>query len=92
MWHVVVVLVRYLVAPALRVPGADRRPGPVQLRLALEDLGGAWIKLGQMLAMRYDLLPAAYCHELFKLLNEVTPFPYDEVRESSAANSAMTPS
>ena len=55
-WRVVVVLVRYLVAPALRVPGADRRPGPVRLRLALEALGGAWIKLGQMLAMRYDLL------------------------------------
>ena len=79
-WHVAVVLIRYLVAPALRVPGADRRPGPVRLRLALEALGGAWIKLGQMLALRYDLLPVAYCDELFKLLNEVAPFSYDDVR------------
>jgi len=61
-----------------------RRGSPdnaVQLRLAFEELGGAWIKLGQMLAMRFDLLPVAYCDELFKLLNQVKPFPYDEVRE-----------
>jgi predicted unusual protein kinase regulating ubiquinone biosynthesis (AarF/ABC1/UbiB family) len=49
------------------------------MRLALESLGGAWLKLGQMLALRYDLLPAAYCDELFGLLNQVAPFPYDEV-------------
>ena len=51
------------------------------MRLAFERLGGAWIKLGQMLALRFDLLPAAYCDELFKLLNQVAPFPYAEVRE-----------
>ena len=51
------------------------------MRLALEELGGAWVKLGQMLAMRFDLLPAAYCDELFKLLNQVRPFPYAQVRE-----------
>ncbi len=53
----------------------------MRARLALERLGGAWIKLGQMLAMRFDLLPPAYCDELFKLLNQVKPFPYDQVRE-----------
>ena len=34
-------------------------PGPVRLRLAFQRLGGAWIKLGQMLALRFDLLPVA---------------------------------
>ena len=57
------------------------RPGPIRLRLALERLGGAWVKLGQMLAMRPDLLPVAYCDELVKLLNRVEPFGYDEVRD-----------
>ena len=33
-----------------------------------------------MLALRFDLLPAAYCDELFKLLNQVAPFSYPEVR------------
>jgi predicted unusual protein kinase regulating ubiquinone biosynthesis (AarF/ABC1/UbiB family) len=52
----------------------------VRLRQALEEMGGAWIKLGQALALRFDLLPAAYCLELFKLLNKSVPFPYSEVR------------
>ena len=51
-----------------------------RLRQALEKMGGAWIKLGQALALRFDLLPAAYCLELFKLLNKSVPFPYSEVR------------
>ncbi|MEO8570550.1 MAG: AarF/UbiB family protein [Chloroflexota bacterium] len=79
-WHVLAVFLRSFIAPALHLPGSDRRDGPVRLRVAFEQLGGAWIKLGQMLALRFDLLPAAYCDELFKLLNQVAPFSYAEVR------------
>ena len=86
MWQVLIVFLRYGVLPALginRVKAEDGTPagGPVRMRLALDELGGAWVKLGQMLAMRFDLLPPAYCDELFKLLNEVRPFPYAQVRE-----------
>jgi len=64
----------------LLVPARRRRtPGPVRLRRALETLGGAWIKLGQLLALRFDLLPEAYCVELFALLGRVAPFPYEDV-------------
>ena len=80
-WYVVSVFFRFFISPALRLPGADRRSGPVRTRLAFERLGGAWIKLGQMLALRFDLLPAAYCDEMFKLLNQVAPFSYAEARE-----------
>jgi len=52
------------------------------MRRAFEELGGAWIKLGQMLALRFDLLPEAYCDELFKLLNQVQPFSYEDVRQT----------
>ena len=75
-WFVVSVFFSLFIAPALRLPGADDRSGPVRTRVAFERLGGAWIKLGQMLALRFDLLPAAYCDELFKLLNQVAPFSY----------------
>ncbi len=77
--HVLAVFFRLFIAPALHLPGADRRPGPVRMRLAFEQLGGAWVKLGQMLALRFDLLPVAYCDELFGLLNQVAPFSYDQV-------------
>jgi ubiquinone biosynthesis protein len=80
-WRVLRVFGRYVVAPALPFRGPSELSGPVRMRLALEQLGGAWIKLGQMLAIRFDLLPAPYCDELFKLLNRVTPFPYEQVRE-----------
>ncbi|HEV7603449.1 MAG TPA: AarF/UbiB family protein [Candidatus Limnocylindrales bacterium] len=79
--HVLGVFLRFFVAPALHLPGSDRRSGPVRMRFALERAGGAWIKLGQMLSLRFDLLPSAYCDELFKLLNQVAPFSYAEVRQ-----------
>ncbi len=73
-----VLLLRILLP--LLVPRRWRRaPGPVRLRRALETLGGAWAKLGQLLALRFDLLPEPYCLELFKLLNRAPPFPYADV-------------
>lgn len=75
-----VVLVRGL-APLLVPPRWRRAAGPVRLRRALETLGGAWAKLGQLLALRFDLLPEAYCLELFHLLNRIAPFPYDDVEQ-----------
>jgi ubiquinone biosynthesis protein len=76
----IAVLIRYRILFAA-LPWRHRRLDPVQLRLALEHLGGTWIKLGQMLAMRFDLLPAAHCQELLKLLNDVKPIPYEQVRD-----------
>ncbi|HYC06817.1 MAG TPA: AarF/UbiB family protein, partial [Candidatus Binatia bacterium] len=76
------VFLRFFIGPALHLPGADRSSGPVRMRRAFEELGGAWVKLGQMLALRFDLLPEAYCDELFKLLNQVQPFSYEEVRQT----------
>src|SRR3954453_11633523 len=77
--HVVAPFFTYFGAPVLILPGADRRSRPVRLRVAFERLGGAWIKFGQMHALRFDLLPAVYCDELFRLLNRVAPFSYAEV-------------
>ena len=79
LWRVLVVFSRYFILPKLPFRAAPE-PGAVRMRLAIEELGGAWVKLGQMLAMRFDLLPPAYCSELLKLLGQVRPFSYDDVR------------
>lgn len=52
---------------------------PVELRLLFEELGGSFIKLGQLLSMRPDLIPGEYCDELAKLQDSVAPFSYVEV-------------
>jgi ubiquinone biosynthesis protein len=55
--------------------------GPILLRRTLEGLGGMYIKLGQILAMRFDYLPASYCLELFKLLDKVPPFETEKAKK-----------
>lgn len=69
-------------APLLRRQFRDQgNAGPVLVITVLQDLGGAWAKLGQALAMRSDLLPERYCKELMTLLNQMKPFPFDAVRD-----------
>jgi len=53
---------------------------PERLRLALEELGPAFIKLGQMLSMRPFLVPPEYISELSKLQDEVSPVGYEQIR------------
>jgi ubiquinone biosynthesis protein len=57
----------------------DNRWG-VSLRQMLEDMGSTYLKLGQYLAIRFDLLPAEVCRELEKLFERVPPVPFDLIR------------
>jgi ubiquinone biosynthesis protein len=53
---------------------------PVRVRMVLESLGPVFIKLGQTLSMRPDMLPPEYLIELVKLQDRVPPIPQQEVR------------
>jgi len=48
---------------------------PHRVKAIIEDLGGAFIKLGQLLSLRPDLIPTEYCKEFSKLQDDVKPFP-----------------
>jgi predicted unusual protein kinase regulating ubiquinone biosynthesis (AarF/ABC1/UbiB family) len=52
-----------------------------QLAADLERLGPAYIKVGQFLSSRSDLLPQAYTDALARLQDSVAPFPFEEVRQ-----------
>lgn len=58
---------------------AETRPEAEELAADLEKLGPAFIKLGQLLSTRADLLPAPYLEALSRLQDRVEPFPYEEV-------------
>jgi len=52
-----------------------------RLRMALEELGPTYIKLGQILSTRTDLVPVDFIQELSKLQDEVPSFPFSEAKE-----------
>jgi len=55
-------------------------PGPVQVRQSLEELGPTFVKLGQVLSTRPDIIPPNYIAELEKLQDRVPPIPFAEIR------------
>jgi predicted unusual protein kinase regulating ubiquinone biosynthesis (AarF/ABC1/UbiB family) len=62
----------------LRMFPLARLGGPERFRRLFEDLGGSFIKFGQMLALQPDIVSIAYCNELFNLLDRIPPFPFPE--------------
>ncbi|MBQ8749106.1 MAG: AarF/ABC1/UbiB kinase family protein [Clostridia bacterium] len=70
-WHIVRVLTKY---------NAVLKLNPNKLRLMLEELGPTYVKLGQLMSMRPDILPLEYCQALEGLRTSVKPMPFDNVR------------
>jgi ubiquinone biosynthesis protein len=69
-------------APALVVRNAfGPTAGPRLLRWYFQTCGGGYVKVGQLLATRYDLLRPAYTEELGKLLDSLPPIPTVKIRE-----------
>ncbi len=55
---------------------------PVEFRCMLEDLGPSFVKIGQTLSTRSEILPKAFCEELSKLQMECDPLPFDQILEA----------
>lgn len=54
---------------------------PVKLRKSMEHLGGSFVKLGQLLSLRQDLIPKEYCKEFEKLQDSVESFSFVQVKK-----------
>lgn len=54
---------------------------PVKLRKAMEELGPTFVKVGQILSMRSEILPEDYCSELAKLKSDADPMPFALVEQ-----------
>ena len=63
----------------------DLRARAVGFRERLVELGPAYVKLGQVLSTRPDLLPPAYIQELEQLQDDVGPIPFEQVEETVEA-------
>lgn len=55
---------------------------PVKMRLMFEALGPTFVKVGQILSMRSEILPQPFCDELAKLRADADPMPYSIVLET----------
>lgn len=69
--------IRLLLAPLTILPRPKASRGQ-RLRAALEELGPVFVKFGQMLSTRPDLIPADICEELEYLQDQVPPFASDQ--------------
>ncbi|MGQ0530103.1 MAG: ubiquinone biosynthesis regulatory protein kinase UbiB [Panacagrimonas sp.] len=81
LWHIQRVVARYGLREFIDGKRRGTEPREVRLRQALEGLGPVFIKFGQALSTRPDILPPEIAFELAKLQDRVPPFPGAQARQ-----------
>ncbi|MEG2863829.1 MAG: AarF/UbiB family protein [Eggerthellaceae bacterium] len=70
------------IAGILPMHSVTRGVTPEEFRILLENLGPSFVKIGQTLSTRSEILPQAYCDELAKLQTDCDPLPFNIVLET----------
>lgn len=78
--HVVAIVFKYSWILLLIKLNFYRKPRQKLLRNFFEEAGGSFIKFGQILSLRIDILPKEYSIELLDMLDRVKPVSYEEVK------------
>ncbi|MCD6441884.1 MAG: AarF/ABC1/UbiB kinase family protein [Candidatus Marinimicrobia bacterium] len=67
--------------PRLKSDKKASQPSAQRLRNAIEELGPTFIKIGQILSMRPDIIPPEIAYEFQKLQDDVAPIPFEEIEK-----------
>jgi predicted unusual protein kinase regulating ubiquinone biosynthesis (AarF/ABC1/UbiB family) len=78
LFRLMLLLARYRLTSLFR---SNPQKSAHALRVVFEKMGFAFVKLGQALALRFDLLPADYCQEFLRISNEVAAAGYPTIRQ-----------
>ena len=91
LFYIIYILGKYGSIFILSKYGFKKIDKPKFLRRFFEEASGAFIKFGQLLAMRVDVVSREYSIELLSLLDNVKPFSYKEVERIFVEELGSTP-
>src|ERR1035437_5035460 len=90
-FSIIFLLLKYSLIFLLLKLNLYKKPKQKIIKNFFEEMGGAFIKFGQLLAMRVDVLPKEYALEMLDLFDNVKPFPYKEVETIFLEEMGTTP-
>ncbi len=70
---------------------ADLKPTPERVAAAIRDLGSTFVKLGQMLSTRGDILPPGYAEAFQSLQDDVGPIAFEEIEQQLSESLGQSP-
>ncbi|MBI2613401.1 MAG: AarF/ABC1/UbiB kinase family protein [Candidatus Levybacteria bacterium] len=89
--YIISLLTKYFFIYSLLRLNLYKKPKQKILRNFFEEAGGSFIKFGQLLALRVDVLPKEYALEMIGLFDNVKPFPYEDVERIFLQELGATP-